>query len=80
MYVTLQVCCRKWQKDIMVPLFLTAHETLCLIEDIYHIGLPCQQVQLCYAVLENPLRLFCGQKTLQELGVRNGSVLMIPAI
>lgn len=80
MYVTVQVCCRQWQKDLMVPLFLTAHEMLCLIEDIYRIGLQCQHAQLCYAILENPVALFCGQKTLQELGVRNGSILTIPSV
>ena len=61
--------------DLEVPLFITANELVMALNSAYDLQIDTSDIKNCYLKAENPIALLRGNKTLEELGVRNGTVI-----
>ena len=65
------------QRDIDLPLDITAGELLMGLNEAYGLGLSIEDPLRCHVKAENPTVLMHGKKTLGQYGIRNGSVINI---
>ena len=65
--VIIQFICGDFQKDLEVPLDITADEFIYAIQNIVRVE--------DFLTSENPIALIKGDQTLEELGIRNGSII-----
>ena len=65
--VIIQFICGDFQKDLEVPLDITADEFIYAIQNIIRVE--------DFLTSENPIALIKGDQTLEELGIRNGSII-----
>lgn len=61
--------------DVQIPLDITAYELVISINEAYGLGLATDDVAACYLTCENPIALLRGNRTLREIGLRNGSII-----
>lgn len=61
--------------DLEVPLFITANELVMALNNAYDLQIDTSDIKNCYLKAENPIALLRGNKTLEEFGVRNGTVI-----
>ena len=61
--------------DLEVPLDITANDLVIALNKAYELEIDTDNVLNCYLKSENPIALLRGNKTLQEFGVRNGSII-----
>ena len=66
---------RNLSVDLEVPLFITANELVQALNSAYELGIDTSDIKNCYLKAEKPIALLRGNKTLQEFGIRNGSVI-----
>ena len=62
-------------KDIEIPLYITANELVVALNEAYDLKIDTSNVKNCYLKTEKPIALLKGNKTLNEFGVRNGTVI-----
>ncbi len=58
-----------------IPLNTTANEIIIALNEAYDLGIDISDMKKCYLQCENPIVLLKGNKTLNEFGVRNGSII-----
>ncbi len=75
--VILQLHRQKKAVDIDIPLGITAHELIIGLNQGYKLGIDTDNVANCVLRAENPTALLRGNKTLEEYGLRNGTVINI---
>lgn len=61
--------------DLEIPINITANDLVLALNQAYHLGIQTEDIRYCYMVCENPIALLKGNKTLEEFGIRNGSVI-----
>ena len=61
--------------DIEVPLDITATELVIGLNAAYDLGIDTSDIKNCYLKAENPIALLRGNKTLDQYGIRNGSII-----
>ena len=61
--------------DLEVPLDITANDLVIALNKAYELEIDTDNILNCYLKSENPIALLRGNKTLQEFGVRNGSII-----
>ena len=61
--------------DLEVPLDITANDLVNALNVAYDLKIDTSDVKNCYLKAENPIALLRGNKTLEEFGVRNGSII-----
>lgn len=66
---------RKTEVDLDVPVVITANELVLALNKAYALGIDISDIKKCYLQAENPIALLRGNRTLQEFGLRNGSVI-----
>lgn len=66
---------RKIVKDIEIPLYITANELVVALNEAYDLKIDTSNVKNCYLKAEKPIALLRGNKTLEEFGVRYGTVI-----
>lgn len=66
---------RKIKKDIEIPLNITANELVVALNTAYKLGIDVSNIKMCFLKAENPIALLKGNKTLNEFGLRNGSII-----
>ncbi|MBR4057314.1 MAG: hypothetical protein IKK00_04165 [Oscillospiraceae bacterium] len=66
---------RQFSVDLEVPLNITANELVVALNMAYELGIDTGNIKNCYLKAENPIALLRGNKTLNEFGIRNGSVI-----
>lgn len=62
--------------ELEVPLSITANDMIEALNTIYGLGLNKEDYSNYYMCMENPIAFFRGERTLEELGVRNGSQII----
>lgn len=65
------------QKDLEVPLTITAYELFIGIVHAYHLAINVDDTKKSYLHAEKPIALLRGRKTLKEYHVMNGTVITI---
>ena len=73
--VILNIQKRKFTVDLEVPLNISANELVIALNTAYELGIDTTDIKNCYLKAENPIALLKGNKTLEEYGIRNGSVI-----
>ena len=61
--------------DIEVPLNITATELIISLNTAYELGIDTTDIKKCYLCAEEPIALLRGNKTLEQFGIRNGSII-----
>ena len=61
--------------DLEVPLYITANELVIALNSAYALQIDTSDIKNCYLKAERPIALLRGNKTLEEFGVRNGTVI-----
>ena len=61
--------------DVEVPLAITANELVVALNSAYELGIDVSDIKNCYLKTENPIALLRGNKTLDDFGIRDGSVI-----
>lgn len=65
------------ERDLDVPLAITASELLEGLNSAYDLGLDVGDGLQCYVKAENPIVLLHGHRTLGEFGIRHGSIINV---
>lgn len=73
--VIFQVEKKNLTADLEVPLFITANELVMALNSAYDLQIDTSDIKNCYLKAERPIALLRGNKTLEEFGVRNGTVI-----
>lgn len=63
--------------DIEVPLEITANEFILAINTAYDLGINTDNMMELFFKCENPIALIKGNKTLEEYGLREGTIINI---
>lgn len=66
---------RKFEADLELPLDITANDLVVALNTAYDLGIDITDIKKCYLQAENPIALLRGNRTLQEFGVRNGTII-----
>lgn len=70
----------KWDADekteIEIPLNITANDLVLALNEAFSLGMDTTDIFGCYLVSESPIAFLRGNKTLEEFGIRNGSVII----
>ncbi len=66
---------RNFTVDLEVPLDISANELVIALNEAYELKIDTSNVKSCYLKAEKPIALLRGNKTLNEFGVRNGTVI-----
>ncbi len=61
--------------DIEVPLNITANELIFGLNKGLNLGIDMNNISDCYLCTEEPRALLRGEQTLEEFGLRDGSVI-----
>lgn len=62
--------------ELEIPLEITANDLSLALNEAYQLGMNTENIFSCYLVAENPIAFLRGNKTLEEFGIRNGSMIM----
>lgn len=66
---------RQFTVDLEVPLDISANDLVNALNIAYDLHIDTSDIKNCYLKAENPIALLKGNKTLEEFGLRNGSVI-----
>lgn len=66
---------RKFEADLELPLDITANDLVVALNTAYDLGIDITDIKKCYLQAENPIALLRGNRTLQEFGVRSGTII-----
>lgn len=61
--------------DLEVPLNITANELLYGLNNGFRLGINLNNVSECYLCTREPIALLRGNDTLEELGLRDGTII-----
>lgn len=61
--------------DLEIPLDITANDLVIALNKAYRLNIDTSDVKNCYLKAENPIVLLKGNKTLEEFGLHNGSII-----
>lgn len=61
--------------DLEVPADLTANELIYGLNQSFNLGINMDKPSKCYLRADYPKALIRGEKTLQDLGIRNGTII-----
>lgn len=66
---------KKQSINLEIPLRISANKLVQALNQAYDLQIDTSDIKDCYLKCENPIALLRGNKTLEEFGVRNGSVI-----
>ncbi len=61
--------------DLEIPGNLTANEFIYGLNESFHLGINMNKFSQCYLRADYPKALIRGEKTLDELGIRDGTII-----
>ena len=67
---------QKINVDIELPLNITANDLVFALNEGYNLGIDTTDIKKCFLKAERPIALLKGNKSLEDLGVRNGTVII----
>ncbi len=73
--VVFEIESRNESHDIEVPLDITANELVMGLNAAYGLNIDTEDINSCYLKSEHPIALLKGSRTLEEFGIRNGSLI-----
>lgn len=73
--IVFNVIRRGLSQDLEVPLNITANELVTALNTAYSLEIDTSDMKNCYLKAENPIALLRGNKTLEEYGIHNGTII-----
>lgn len=73
--VVFHIVKRNESHDLEVPLDISANDLVLALNEAYNLGIDTDNIKNNYLQSERPIALLKGTQTLQEFGVKNGTVL-----
>lgn len=61
--------------DLEIPLNISANDLVLALNSAYELGIDTSNIKNCYLKAERPIALLKGNKTLEDFGVRNGTII-----
>lgn len=61
--------------DLDIPLDISAYELMVSLNTAFNLGVDISNVRNCFLSAERPIALLRGNRTLRELGIREGSLI-----
>lgn len=61
--------------DLEVPLDISANDLVVALNEAFALGIDTSDIKKCYLKAERPIVLLRGDRTLDQFGLRNGSVI-----
>jgi YukD. len=65
----------KKEIDLDIPVAISANDLVIALNEAYTLGIDVSDIKKCYLQAENPIALLRGNKTIDEFGLRNGTVI-----
>lgn len=66
---------RNFSIDLEVPLDISANDLVLALDKAYSLDIDTDNIKNNYLQAERPIALLKGTKTLEEFGVRNGTII-----
>ena len=66
---------RKQSFDLEIPLSISANDLVLALNSAYELGIDTSNIKNCYLKAERPITLLKGNKSLENFGVRNGTII-----
>lgn len=66
---------RKQSFDLEIPLNISANDLVLALNSAYDLGIDISNIKNCYLKAERPIALLKGNKSLENFGVRNGTII-----
>ena len=63
--------------DVDLPLNITANEAIIGLNQAFGLGMATSDLSRCFLRTENPIALLKGNRTLEEFGLRDGTVIHV---
>ncbi|HIY29493.1 MAG TPA: EsaB/YukD family protein [Candidatus Mediterraneibacter avicola] len=63
--------------DVDLPLNITANEAIIGLNQAFGLGMDTSDLSRCFLRTENPIALLKGNRTLEEFGIRDGTVIHV---
>lgn len=67
---------KNFKVDIEVPLNISANDLIMSLNEVYNLDISKENIFSCYLISENPIAFLRGKKTLEEFGIRNGTIIL----
>lgn len=66
---------RKQSFDLEIPLSISANDLVLALNSAYELGIDTSNIKNCYLKAERPIALLKGNKSLENFGIRNGTII-----
>lgn len=63
--------------DVDLPLNITANEAIIGLNQAFGLGMDTSDLSRCFLRTQNPIALLKGNRTLEEFGLRDGTVIHV---
>ena len=61
--------------DLEIPLSISANDLVLALNSAYDLNIDTSNIKNCFLKAERPIALLKGNKTLENFGVRNGTII-----
>lgn len=74
---TITVIFRNAGRELLleIPTFISGQDFIIALNETYNLGIDITDLQQCYLQSENPIALVKGNKSLDDYGLRDGTVV-----
>lgn len=66
---------RQQSFDLEIPLSISANDLVLALNSAYELGIDTSNIKNCYLKAERPIALLKGNKSLENFGIRNGTII-----
>ena len=73
--IIFEITKRKQSFDLEIPLSISANDLVLALNSAYDLGIDVTSIKNCYLKAERPIALLKGNKSLEDFGVRNGTII-----
>lgn len=63
------------ETDVEIPVNITANELIVAINESFHLDMDTDNLYKCFLSAENPIALVKGDKTIEEFGLHDGTII-----
>ena len=65
-----------FDSELEIPTNMTANDLIVALNQLIDLGMNINKIQSCYLKAENPIALLKGDKTIADIGLINGSIVI----
>lgn len=65
-----------FDSELEIPTNMTANDLIVALNQLFDLGMNTNKIQSCYLKAENPIALLKGDKTIADIGLINGSIVI----